>query len=110
MDKSFCWFKENCVGAATKKVTDHFRQEKWNAFGLVDMSGNLSEWCEDSYRDNYNNGPYDLRPHSDNSGKRSCRGGSWLSTVENCRSAARSSHLSSYHFFGLGLRVARSID
>ncbi|MDF1664854.1 MAG: SUMF1/EgtB/PvdO family nonheme iron enzyme, partial [Planctomycetota bacterium] len=33
------------------------RSSKDNGFGLVNMLGNVWEWCEDSYHTNYNGGP-----------------------------------------------------
>lgn len=56
--------------------------------GLMDMLGNVNEWCQDQYRDAYE------RDDSDEPGEtelsRCLRGGSFSSLPERCRSARRS--------------------
>ncbi|MBS0203219.1 MAG: formylglycine-generating enzyme family protein [Planctomycetes bacterium] len=68
---------------------------KPNAWGLCDMHGNVSEWCQDWYRADY----YQTSPLSDPSGPgasgyttRVCRGGDWESVAESVRSAFRSAN------------------
>ncbi|ALF55774.1 sulfatase-modifying factor protein [Nostoc piscinale CENA21] len=62
-----------------------------NSFGLFDMCGNLWEWCQDEWHENYNNAPTDgsawLSEGSSNI--RCLRGGSWLVNPDYCRSASR---------------------
>jgi formylglycine-generating enzyme required for sulfatase activity len=62
-----------------------------NAFGLYDMHGNVEEWCQDEWHDDYNGAPIDGSAWLDGS---SCdyvvRGGSWFSDPKCCRSAHRS--------------------
>jgi formylglycine-generating enzyme required for sulfatase activity len=61
-----------------------------NAWGLYEMHGNVWEWCEDSWYDNYNGAPTDGTAWIDNGEQnRLLRGGSWGSFSEYCRSANR---------------------
>jgi uncharacterized protein (TIGR02996 family) len=56
-----------------------------NAFGLYDMHGNVSEWCEDEL-------PIPDRDYTfDRCKDRVIRGGSWYDAGLNCRSASRDS-------------------
>ncbi len=74
----------NYAGSNTSEVGSY----PPNAWGLYDMHGNVSEWCQDWY------GPYpqgDSRdPQGSNYGdSRLLRGGSWYSYPVKCRSARR---------------------
>ncbi|MBD2487435.1 caspase, EACC1-associated type [Aulosira sp. FACHB-615] len=62
-----------------------------NPFGLFDMCGNVWEWCQDEWHENYNNAPTDgsaWLSENDNQ-KRLLRGGSWFYVPRYCRSALR---------------------
>jgi len=85
---------------------------KPNAFGLCDMHGNVWEWVEDSWHDNYNGAPVDgsawLRGGDPN--YRVVRGGSWRNETELVRAAARAKRNINVRFDTLGFRVARTIE
>ncbi len=80
-----------------------------NAWGLQDMHGNVWEWCLDNGHENYEGGPIDggawLNNNSEKSDTRLLRGGSWLYTTRNCRSAQRDHAKPSYATGDVGFRV-----
>lgn len=65
-----------------------------NAWGLYDLHGNVWEWCFDHWHDNYDGAPEDGRAWVDEKASekapRLLRGGSWINSPGNCRSACRS--------------------
>lgn len=62
-----------------------------NAFGLYDMHGNVLEWCQDHWHDNYEEAPVDGSAwiEGGDSSTRILRGGSWIDSPRYCRSASR---------------------
>jgi formylglycine-generating enzyme required for sulfatase activity len=62
-----------------------------NALGLYDMHGNVWEWCEDHWHDNYKGAPADGSAwvDRDEGTARVLRGGSWCIIAGFCRSAFR---------------------
>jgi eukaryotic-like serine/threonine-protein kinase len=65
--------------------------KKPNAFGLYDMSGNVEEFCEDDYHENYNGSPSDGSAwvYSPRATVQIARGGDVANPTEICRSAFR---------------------
>ena len=82
------WYADN-----SDKATHAVGEKKPNAWGLNDMYGNVSEWCEDVYSPTY----YKESPADDPHGppspakdvKRVMRGGNWSSSAAGCRPTAR---------------------
>jgi formylglycine-generating enzyme required for sulfatase activity len=68
-------------------------QKKPNRWGLYDMYGNVSQWCEDVYSASY----YQVSPAADPKGppspghdvKRVLRGGNWKASAAMCRATCR---------------------
>ncbi len=83
-----------------------------NGFGLYDMHGNVWEWCEDAWHDNYQGAPLDESAWltADNQAARVLRGGSWHEIPGNCRSATRLKMESREREDLYGFRVALQIQ
>jgi formylglycine-generating enzyme required for sulfatase activity len=61
-----------------------------NAWGLYDMHGNVMEWCNDWYDENYyNDSPEDDPQGPEKGGWKVIRGGAWKHDPGICRSAHR---------------------
>ena len=80
-----------------------------NNFGLYDMYGNVLEWVEDCYYNNYRGAPNDgsVRTSGD-CASRIQRGGSWQDTLMNLRSANRVGVSPLMKTSKAGFRVARA--
>ncbi len=81
-----------------------------NAFGLHDMSGNVWEWVEDCYHDNYNGAPTDGSAWTSpcTSSGRVLRGGSWKGDAKNVRSPNRINATAVSRSNIIGFRLART--
>ncbi|MFM6475618.1 MAG: formylglycine-generating enzyme family protein, partial [Dolichospermum sp.] len=78
-----------------------------NEFGLYDMHGNVWEWCQDDWHNNYEGAPTDGSAWISNNTKsdKLLRGGSWYYLPENCRSAYRSYYVAGFDLNSYGFRV-----
>jgi formylglycine-generating enzyme required for sulfatase activity len=77
-----------------------------NAFGLYDMHGNVWEWCQDYWHDNYQGAPTDGSAWlAGGNATRLLRGGSWDNNPEYCRSADRNWNAPAYRYYLIGFRL-----
>ena len=106
----YAWYLGNSKrwfgGAQTQRVA----QKRPNAFGLFDMHGNVWEWTQDCWHDNYTGAPSDGSAWTTGcSGSyRVLRGGSWGGFPAVLRSAYRGGDSPGYRGGGNGLRLVRT--
>jgi len=105
------WYDANAKSGNThgeQKTTRPVGTKNSNELGLYDMSGNVWEWCEDDWHDNYRGAPTDGRAWVDSSrgSNRVRRGGSWPNTARFCRAASRNYGTPAYRNDNLGFRLA----
>jgi formylglycine-generating enzyme required for sulfatase activity len=81
-----------------------------NPWGLYDMLGNVWEWTEDAWHDNYKGAPTDgsAWETAEAGADRVIRGGSWNFSARSCRSACRAGYGPGARNFYLGFRCARA--
>ncbi len=106
-EKSACFFNPGGKFRGTATVGS-FSQNPW---GLHDMHGNVWEWVEDCYVNNYNGAPVDgsARPPTGNCVSRVLRGGSWLGDPQYLRAATRDRFQPDVRSGYIGFRLARTL-
>ena len=102
----YAWYSDN-----SDRKTHRVGQKKPNYWGLYDMHGNVLEWVQDEWHDNYKNAPSDGSAWEDGKDDsfRVNRGGGWGDNVGNCRSANRDGYYPGGGNFGLGFRLLREL-
>jgi formylglycine-generating enzyme required for sulfatase activity len=101
--KDYAWYRKN-----SDNRTHPVGEKKANAWNLYDIHGNVWQWCQDYYAENY----YKDSPRQDPQGPdagafRVVRGGSFDSEPRDCRSANRIWSVPAYRLNDLGFRVVR---
>lgn len=82
---NYAWFRDN-----SPRGTHPVAEKRPNAWGLYDVHGNVWQWCNDFYGEDY----YANSPGQDPRGPaqgdaRILRGGGWTSRADKCRSSYR---------------------
>lgn len=104
----------NCpAGETYLRKTTEVKSYSANNFGLYDTHGNVSEWVQDCWHENYQGAPIDGRAWlADNDGecaRRVLRGGSSFSYPRGARSAYRHRNTTDVAIYILGFRLARTL-
>jgi formylglycine-generating enzyme required for sulfatase activity len=102
----YAWSSENRNGRLHEVAT-----RSPNRWGLNDLHGNVREWCEDRWHDDYEGAPDDGTAWTEGASPfRVDRGGDWRSSAVFCRSAFRLGYLPSDRSSDRGFRPAASSD
>jgi len=102
---AYAWFYNNS-GQTTHTVA----LKKPNSFGLYDMHGNVWEWVQDVWHENYQGAPSDGSAwvNGGDQAQRVIRGGAWNDVPGNLRSAVRSRGAPDFRDHNTGMRIART--
>ena len=105
-----CW---NCGSQWDIKQTAPIGSFNANAFELHDTAGNVAEWVQDCWHENYANAPSDGSAWRDANGgdcnRRVVRGGSWVGNPRDLRSANRDRFSTVIAYDIVGFRIARDL-
>ena len=96
------WYTDN-----SGRKTHPVGTKQSNELGLYDMTGNVSEWCQD-WKGSYASSSQTNPTGAVSGVGRVIRGGSWNDSAWYCRSSYRLMHTPDYRFNGLGLRLILS--
>jgi formylglycine-generating enzyme required for sulfatase activity len=103
----------NCQGCGSEwdnRMTAQVGSFKPNAFGLLDVHGNVFQWMEDCYEDGLDGIPANGAPRKTIAcDRRVRRGGSWASRPRDLRVTGRSIIGIDYRNYNGGLRIARTL-
>ncbi len=119
--KTYFWGDEigkgnaNCNGCGSQwdgRETSPVGSFRPNAFGLHDMAGNVWQWVQDCYHDNYNGAPADGSAWTIGSDcrRRVFRGGSWNLDPRYLGSATRLWGTTDNRNYYIGFRVGRALN
>ena len=102
----YAWYADN-----SNDTTHPVAQKLPNAWGLYDMSGNVFEWCQDSWHNGYTRAPTDGSPWISQSGSFPVmRGGDYYDIAGFCRSSFRTGHDPGVRSCAVGFRLSRSVS
>lgn len=96
------------------RSTEPVGSKKPNGLGLYDMSGNVVEWVEDCWHENYTGAPTDgsAWPEADSAECRTrvIRGGAWLFKPGNLRASTRNGNYPDFRYNNIGFRLVQDMN
>lgn len=101
--KQVGWYTEN-----SNNQTQEVGLLLSNELGLYDMSGNIWEWCEDDFHENYDDAPKDGSAWIDYPERgvgRVVRGGGYFGYAVYCRPTARAGYTPDHRYSDDGFRL-----
>jgi formylglycine-generating enzyme required for sulfatase activity len=103
----YAWYAAN-----SGKQTHPVGEKKPNTFGLYDMYGNVDEWVEDPWHDNYEHASIDGSPwvKDGDTSRHVVRGGAWLNRASFLRASNRIWLPTDGRYDYLGFRLARTLN
>ena len=109
--KTYLYTNDDC-GSQWEEKTAPAGSFKPNPFGLYDTAGNVWEWVEDCWHENYSGAPMDGSPWTSGGdcGVRVVRGGSWRNSPWELRSSYRFRFDAVHRDDSIGFRLARDLD
>ncbi len=100
----FAWYEANA-----EDRTHRVGERKPNGLGIYDMTGNVWEWVQDWYDENYYKASPQENPKGPNDGtSRVLRGGCWLDQAKDTRSSFRFFFSPGKWFKSVGIRLVKS--
>ena len=102
--ENYGWYDSNSEGK-----THPVGEKQPNKFGLYDMHGNVREWLDDVWHENYNGAPSDGSAWviGGDLNKRLCRSGSLITNAYRLRCSNRAGLVATGGFNGAGFRLSR---
>ncbi len=107
--KEYAWYGSNSDGRSHETG-----QKQPNAWGVHDIHGNVWEWVQDCWHEDYKGAPLDGSAWGEAGGgdrtRRVIRGGSLYNRPRFLRSAVRDRNYTDYRFDDLGFRLAQDLQ
>jgi formylglycine-generating enzyme required for sulfatase activity len=107
----------NCIGCGKRwkgKQAAPVGSFKPNPLGLYDTAGNVSEWVQDCWHENYKGAPTDGSAWEEKDGgdcgRRGLRGGTWIRAQDFVRSSVRVWNRPTFSGRAVGIRLVREIE
>ena len=106
----FANFRGSEDGAAYTALIGFFEKDK-SPYGLYDMAGNVREWVQDWYEEQYYKEAPSRNPKGPERGDvKVLRGGSWNDSFLTGRTSARLKMVPDYRDTTIGFRCAKSVE